>query len=101
MRGGLPNHPSLELCSGVVPYGMSWSHPTGLKCPAEGILEFWSSSQLPTWENLDGFVMPPPIYEGEIMDRNSNLSQRLIFTLNSDERDLDAALQSVLSLPLP
>lgn len=101
MRGVLPRAPPLEPCSGVVPYGTSWTHPKGLKCPAEGILAFWSLSQLPTWENRDGFLKPPPLSEGEIMDRNSNLSQRLILALNSDARHLDSVPQSVPALPSP
>ena len=57
-EAGFPGiHP--KWCSGVIPYGMSWSCPTGLNCPAEGILE-GGISQLPTWENLHGLEIPLP-----------------------------------------
>ena len=47
----------LDWCSGVIPYGMCWSCPTGLNSPAEGILE-GGIPQLPSWENLHGLEIP-------------------------------------------
>ena len=57
-EAGFPGiHP--RMSSGVIPSGMSWSCPTDLNCPAEGILER-GTPQLPTWENLNGLEMPLP-----------------------------------------
>ena len=86
----MPRHASLAPCPRVFLYGASWSHLTGLDCPAVGILAVWSISQLPAWENLHGLVRAP-LPDGAIMDTVSNLSQCRILALSPDAGDLISA----------
>ena len=58
MRGGLPRHPSAN--GALESFRMGWDVlelPTGLNCPAQGILE-GGIPQLPPWENLHGLETP-------------------------------------------
>ena len=89
MRGMLYRDPSFEPCSPVLPYPMSWSHATGLECPAEGNLVVGVTSKLSVGKLLG--LMRPQLHEGAIMAKNSSLSQRLILSLTSDAGDFDSA----------
>ena len=87
MRGGLPRHPSLEPCS----ESLSWSQPTRHNCLAEESLQLGASQNSHLWKT-QWPPDPPPLQEGAIRDRMSNLSDRLILALTSDARDLDSGL---------
>ena len=76
MRGGLPSHPSLEPCS----ESLSWSQPTGLNCPVEESLQLVASHNSHRGKTPMP-CDPPPLQEGAIRDRMSNLSDRLILAL--------------------
>ena len=72
----------LERCSGVIPYGMFWSCPKGLNCPAEGFLE--GDIPQPQGGKTSMALRFLSVHEGAVMHRNYNLSQRLILAVTSD-----------------
>ena len=86
MRGGLPSHPSLELCS----ESLAWSQQQ-----ASIVLQkTLCSLELLTIPIVGKPPLPrdAPLNEGAIRVRNSNLSDLLILALTSDARDLYSVL---------